>query len=189
MERVCGIDEAGRGPIAGPVTAGAVVLDYDFPVEVLADSKRLSPQERESAAGLILRRAVAVGIGWASAAEIDGLNIHNATLLAMRRAVAALQVPAQRFIVDGRFVPEGMERGEAVVRADGRIPAVQAASIIAKTVRDRWMVRYSWIDPRYEFDQHKGYPTPRHRQLVARYGPSDIHRRSFRLTPGATVSA
>ncbi len=192
--RVCGIDEAGRGPIAGPVTAAAVMLGYDFPVEVLADSKRLTAADRAVAARLIHRRAVAVGIGWASAWEIDRLNIHHATLLAMRRAVAAVPMPADWFIVDGRFVPEGLDpkgvkQCEAVVRADGRIPAVQAASIIAKTVRDRWMVRYSWIDPRYEFDRHKGYPTPRHRQLVARYGPSDIHRRSFRLTLATTVSS
>jgi ribonuclease HII len=177
------------------VTAAAVVLGHEFPIEILRDSKRMTQDERECAARAVYQLAPGAGLGWASAWEIDRLNIHHATLLAMRRAVAALPAVAALYIVDGRFVPHGLDcdgtsRCLPVVRADTRIPAVQAASIIAKTARDRWMIRYSWIDDRYEFDRHKGYPTPRHRQLVARYGPSDIHRLSFRMArPGATASA
>ncbi len=179
---VCGIDEAGRGPIAGPVAAGAVVLPRGFPVEILDDSKALSAAQREAAAAVIRERAVAWALGWAWPAEIDRLNIHHATLLAMRRAVACLEVRPDLLLVDGLFVPDAGVPGRAIVRGDATVPQIMAASILAKTARDAWMAEYARQDPRYGFEKHKGYPTPEHRLAVERHGPCPIHRRSFRLT-------
>jgi ribonuclease HII len=178
MDPLCGIDEAGRGPIAGPVTAAAVMLPRDFPFELLADSKKLSPARRMRAAGVILERAV-WGVGWAWPEEIDRLNIHRATLLAMRRAYLDLGTEAERVAVDGLFVPELPCPVAAEVKGDDRIPQIMAASILAKTVRDRWMERYSWIEPQYRFEKHKGYPTEEHRRLIREHGYSRIHRKSF----------
>jgi ribonuclease HII len=180
-EIVCGIDEAGRGPLAGPVTAAAVVLPAGFPAGILADSKVLSPARRESAALVIKDRAVAWAVGWASAEEIDSLNIHRATLLAMRRAVERLSVRPTLLVVDGLFVPEAGVPGRAVVRGDATVPEIMAASILAKTARDAWMTGYARREPGYGFEKHKGYPTAEHRAAIARLGPCAIHRRSFRL--------
>jgi ribonuclease HII len=189
--RLCGIDEAGRGPLAGPVTAAAVVLSRDFPVEQLADSKRLTPGRRAGLEHLIKNRAFCWGVGWASHREIDELNILQASHLAMTRAVTALASSARltdagfrlgsfHAIVDGSVVPHLPLTVRAEIRADGSVPEVMAASILAKQARDRWMVAYARIDPRYHFEQHKGYPTREHRALIRQHGPSAIHRYSFR---------
>ena len=189
---ICGIDEAGRGPLAGPVCAAAVVLGEGFPLSILDDSKKLSEGKREDARRLICRGALAWGIGWASAAEIDGINILAASLLAMKRACEAMGrfgVPGEglaslsgglRAVVAGLYVPDISLPAEALVKADAKIPEVMAASILAKTARDRMMLRYSWLYPEYGYDRHKGYPTRDHRERIARYGPSPIQRTSFR---------
>jgi len=182
-EIVCGIDEAGRGPLAGPVTAAAVVLPADFPAGLLADSKALSPSLREAAALVIRDRATAWAVGWATPEEIDRVNIHHATLLAMRRAVEGLGVRPTQLLVDGLFVPDAGVPGRAVVRGDATVPEIMAASILAKTARDAWMTDYAVREPGYGFEKHKGYPTAEHRAAIARLGPCPIHRRSFRLLP------
>ncbi|GHV81797.1 ribonuclease HII [Spirochaetia bacterium] len=191
---ICGLDEAGRGPLAGPVCAAAVVLPPDFPMDLLNDSKKLSVAKREIAMRAIYQGAVAWGVGWVSAVEIDAINIHQASLLAMRRAflemarspayIAAFpgSVPAVALtvIADGRFAPDIPIPCRALVKADAQIPEVMAASILAKTARDRVMERYSWFYPEYGYDQHKGYPTKEHYARIAKYGPSPIQRMSFR---------
>jgi len=181
-EIICGIDEAGRGPLAGPVTAAAVILPADFPVEILADSKRLTARQRERAAAVIRERAVAYGVGWASPEEIDRINILQASLLAMRRAYNELVIRPQRVLVDGLHIPDIEGNCRAIVRGDTFVREIQAASIIAKTERDRWMIQYARIDDRYGFERHKGYPTPEHRRLCCIHGLSPIHRRSFAIT-------
>ena len=178
----CGVDEAGRGPLAGPVTASAVILPHDFPRDILGDSKALAPEQRTAAAVVIRSKAVAWTLGWASSSEIDALNIHNATLLAMRRAVQALTVRPARLLVDGLFCPVCGVPGFAVVKGDAMVPEIMAASIIAKTARDAWMEEYALIEPIYGFERHKGYPTPEHRRVVLFAGPSRIQRLSFRVT-------
>jgi ribonuclease HII len=182
-ELVCGVDEAGRGPIAGPVAAAAVILPPDFPIDVLADSKALSPSRRRRAAALIRERAVACAVGWATHEEIDALNIHRATLLAMGRAVEALPVRPDRILVDGLYCPATCIPSVAIVKGDATVPQIMAASIIAKTSRDAWMERYAEIEPSYGYERHKGYPTAEHRAIVRRLGPSRIQRRSFRVSP------
>lgn len=182
---VCGLDEAGRGPLAGPVAAAAVILPDDFPVDLLDDSKKLTEKRREAAMRAIYERAVAWGIGWASNEEIDRVNILQASLLAMRRAfelidpaIAALVADA---VADGLYAPDlGPVPCRALVRADAQVHAVMAASILAKTARDRAMERYSWIYPDYGYEKHKGYPTREHLDRIARFGPSPIQRLSFR---------
>jgi len=176
---ICGIDEAGRGPLAGPVAAAAVILPPDFPISVLDDSKRLSAARRETAAELIRRRALAWGLGWASHEEIDSINILQASLLAMRRAYFSLEVKADEALVDGLFCPAIDISCRALVRGDSLVPEIMAASILAKTARDAWMTAYDELDPRWQFARHKGYPTLLHRRLLERYGPSPIHRRTF----------
>ncbi len=178
----CGIDEAGRGPLAGPVTAAAVILPDGFPLDILADSKALSAARRAHAEGIIKSRAVAWGLGWASHKEIDSLNIHHATLLAMARAVAALAVRPSRLLVDGLFCPDCGIPASAIVRGDATVPQIMAASILAKTARDRWMEEYAASEPEYGFEKHKGYPTAEHRRAVLRLGPSKIQRMSFRVS-------
>lgn len=176
---VCGIDEAGRGPLAGPVTAGAVILPVQFPVAMLRDSKRLSPLQRERLVALIRREAVAWSIGWASHVEIDRINVLRASHLAMLRAVRGLSVTPQLAIVDGSLAPELGVPVRAVVRADATVAAVMAASIVAKVARDRWMVAYAALEPAYGFERHKGYPTAEHQAALLRLGPCAIHRLSF----------
>jgi ribonuclease HII len=181
-QRTCGIDEAGRGPLAGPVTAAAVILPEDFPVGILRDSKALSPARRRKAETVIKEKAVAWGIGWASHEEIDAINIHRATLLAMTRAVEAMTVRPDRLLVDGLFCPACGIPGTAIVKGDATVPEIMAASILAKTARDAWMEAYALKEPAYLFDKHKGYPTAEHRRLVLQLGPSAIHRKSFRVS-------
>ena len=181
MMRLCGIDEAGRGPLAGPVTAAAVMLPDDFPRELLRDSKKMSPAARATAAAEMLRRKIPVGIGWAWPEEIDRINILQASLLAMSRAYQAMPLPAERAIVDGNRLPVLPVPAEAMVKADAKVPAVMAASIMAKVARDRWMIRYSWFEPAYGYERHKGYPTREHREICLRLGPSPIQRLSFHV--------
>jgi len=188
---LCGIDEAGRGPLAGPVCAAAVILPPGFPVSVLNDSKKLKEEEREIARQAICGSGADWGIGWASAAEIDKINIHNATLLAMKRAFEAMlnksihnelnEAKSIHAIVDGLFVPDINASCEALVKADNSVPAVMAASIMAKTARDRLMEYYGLFYPQYGYTQHKGYPTKAHREAILRFGPSPIQRMSFRV--------
>lgn len=182
---VCGIDEAGRGPLAGPVTAAAVILPEGFPLQLLDDSKRLSPAARKRALAEILSLC-RCGVGWAWPEEIDRINIHHASLLAMKRAFLALPdgkgARIDRILVDGKFTPPiDHPDMEAVVHGDAIHPPIQAASILAKEARDLWMVRYGWIEPAWQFDRHKGYPTRLHRELCRLHGLSPIHRLSFRI--------
>jgi ribonuclease HII len=178
-----GVDEAGRGPLAGPVVAAAVMLDPAAPIVGLADSKALSARARESLAIEIRARALSFGVGVASAAEIDQLNILQASLLAMRRAVAALAV-AGPVAVDGNRLPNfsglwQVQSAEAIVKGDQKVVAISAASILAKTLRDALMLQLAERYPKYGFEVHKGYPTAAHRQALKRHGPSAVHRRSF----------
>jgi ribonuclease HII len=187
MRYTCGIDEAGRGPLAGPVTAAAVVLGPRCGIDGLADSKGLTHSRREALRALITDGAVAWAIGWASHREIDRLNIHRATLLAMKRAFFGLSVVPRETLVDGRFCPDLGVPCTAVVGGDNFVPEIQAASILAKTLRDAWMANYARTEPQYLFERHKGYPTPDHRSRIARYGPSRIQRLSFTVsTPAST---
>ena len=187
---ISGLDEAGRGPLAGPVCAAAVVLPRDFPRELLGDSKKLSPSRREAARRVICGEAL-WGIGWASAAEIDGINILRASLLAMQRAYGELlrftAVPGRpalrdiEAVADGLYAPDIPVPCRTLVRADAQIPEVMAASILAKTARDRMMERYAWLYPEYGYDRHKGYPTRDHLERIALHGPSPIQRNTFRV--------
>lgn len=183
---ICGMDEVGRGPLAGPVVASAVVLPSDFPVEILADSKKLSEKKRMAACDIIMEKAVSWGTGWVWPFEIDEINILNASLLAMKRAWEAMTVPVEpdRILVDGIYVPDIRTHipMEAVIKGDDKVHEIMAASIVAKTLRDLWMTRYSWIEDRYGFEKHKGYPTKAHRDAVEKYGLTPIHRKSFRIS-------
>ncbi len=185
MKLLCGIDEAGRGPLAGPVTAAAVILPEAFPFSTLNDSKRLSEKKREEVAIIIMEYSLAWAVGWAWPEEIDELNIHHATLLAMKRAYEGLAVKPDEVVVDGLFVPSVPVPALAIVKGDSTVHQIMAASIIAKTQRDHWMIAYAEKDPRYGFDKHKGYPTKEHRMRIERYGPCSIHRKSFTLCPPA----
>jgi ribonuclease HII len=176
---VCGVDEAGRGPLAGPVYAAAVVLDPQRPVEGLRDSKQLASAQREELAALIRERAIAWSVAWCSVAEIDRLNILRASLLAMRRAVAGLTVEPTLARVDGNQAPRLRCGVELLVGGDALEPCISAASILAKTDRDAAMVRLHLRHPEYRFDQHKGYPTREHLELLVRHGACREHRRSF----------
>lgn len=195
---ICGIDEAGRGPLAGPVTAAAVILPKDFPVEKLNDSKKLSEKKRFELEPLIKEKAIFWGVGSASHTEIDELNILSATLLAMKRAfLSMLEKAGDRIatsvfsgerafsqcnvaaIVDGIFCPEISAPVIAVPKADAKFPCVMAASILAKTERDRVMTHYAELYPEYGYDKHKGYPTAAHREICKKIGPSPIQRKTF----------
>ena len=180
LDMICGVDEAGRGPWAGPVCAGAVILGTRPAIEGLADSKTLSPSRRAALAGEIRREAVAFAIGWASPEEIDRLNIRRATHLAMIRAVTALQCVPERIQVDGNDCPDGLPcPAEAIIGGDATHPAISAASILAKTARDGFMVSACEAHPGYGFSAHKGYGTRAHAEALSRLGPAPIHRRSF----------
>jgi ribonuclease HII len=177
--RTCGVDEAGRGPLAGPVVAAAVILDPSRPIAGLADSKVLSAERREALAILIRERSLACAVAEASVEEIDHLNILQATLLAMRRAVDALGVQPEYALIDGNQMPRLSIPGRAVVAGDASEPCISAASILAKTARDALLVEFDRMYPLYGFAQHKGYATPEHLAALDRYGPCPIHRRSF----------
>lgn len=179
MKLVCGVDEAGRGPLAGPVYAAAVILDPGTHIAGLADSKALSASRREELAGQIRRHALAWAIASASVAEIDAINILQASLLAMRRAVEQLSVAPGEVLVDGNHCPAVGYPVRAIVRGDSKIPAISAASILAKTARDAEMLRLHLLYPRYGLDRHKGYPTAAHLAALGQYGVCEIHRRSY----------
>jgi ribonuclease HII len=176
---LCGVDEAGRGPLAGPVFAAAVILDPGRRIRGLDDSKKLPEHTRVELASLIKERAIAWAVANASVEEIDTLNILQATLLAMQRAVAALGIAPDRVLVDGQHCPPIALETRAVVDGDAKVKAISAASILAKTARDREMVRLAAVYPQYGFDRHKGYPTPAHFECLYRFGPCVVHRRSF----------
>lgn len=182
---VVGVDEAGRGPLAGPVVASAVVLDPASPIVGLKDSKQLSGRQREILAPLIRAHALAWAVTEATPAEIDHLNILKATLLAMHRAVQAVQaqleVDAQNLfaVVDGNRLPAWPYRAQAIVKGDARVPSISAASILAKTHRDTLMRALHAEYPQYGFDEHMGYPTPLHLQRLQAHGPCAAHRRTF----------
>lgn len=181
---VAGLDEAGRGPLAGPVVAAAVILDPRRPIGGLDDSKRLSATRRAELAGEIRGHALAWAVSWADAAEIDALNILRATMLAMRRALLGLAVLPAGVQVDGNRLPNlrfgaRQLRGEAIVGGDASVPAISAASIIAKTTRDGIMEQMDALYPDYGFATHKGYGTAAHRDRLQRFGPCAQHRRSF----------
>ncbi len=181
---VAGVDEAGRGPLAGPVVAAAVILHPGRRIDGLDDSKKLSAERREMLSVDIRSHALSWSVAWADAAEIDALNILAATMLAMRRALLGLAVLPVGVQVDGNRLPDlcinGRQLdGEAIVGGDAQVPAISAASIIAKTTRDRIMIDMDRLYPNYEFARHKGYGTEIHRALLQKHGPCEQHRRSF----------
>ena len=180
---VCGVDEAGRGPLVGAVVAGAVVLDPSNPIEGLRDSKKLTPARREFLYDQIMEKARAWGVGQASPAEIDDINILQATMLAMRRAIEDLTVRLgtwpDKALIDGNRCPELPISTEAIIKGDAKEPAISAASIIAKVTRDRQMQALDRLHPQYGFAQHMGYPTEAHFAALKEFGACDEHRRSF----------
>lgn len=176
---VAGVDEVGRGPLAGPVVAAAVILDRDYAIEGLDDSKRLSANRRQLLDNEIRSHALCFSIGQATVHEIDELNILQATFLAMQRAVAGLTRKPDKALVDGNRLPVFTCQAEAVVGGDGLVAEISAASIIAKVYRDRLMAELHQQYPRYGFINNQGYPTQMHRQALRKYGPTPSHRRSF----------
>ncbi len=176
---VCGVDEAGRGPLAGPVVAAAVILDPQRPVEGLNDSKKLSAKRREALAVAIRERALAWAVAEASVEEIDRINILQASFLAMRRAVEGLTLRPEKALIDGNRCPALDCPAEAIVGGDGKVASIAAASILAKTVRDAGMLLLHADYPMYGFDRHMGYPTAFHLQTLREHGPSPVHRRSY----------
>ncbi|MEG2570851.1 MAG: ribonuclease HII, partial [Clostridia bacterium] len=176
---VCGIDEAGRGPLAGPVFAAAVILPNGDCIPGVNDSKKLSPKTRERLFDLICERAVAYGIASADEREIDEINILNATFLAMQRACAALEKAPDIVLIDGNRAPELPCAAQCVVKGDSLSASIAAASILAKVSRDRFMLKLHEEFPQYEFDRHKGYPTKLHYEKLRAFGASRVHRKSF----------
>ena len=180
---ICGVDEAGRGPLVGSVVAGAVVLDPNQPIIGLRDSKKLSPARREKLYAEIMQKARAWGVGQASPGEIDTLNILQATMLAMRRAIEALSERLgewpSKALIDGNRCPILPIASEAIIKGDAKEPAISAASIIVKVTRDQQMQVLHTQYPQYGFNQHMGYPTEAHMQALKQYGPCEEHRRTF----------
>ena len=181
---MAGVDEAGRGPLAGPVVASAVVLDPRRHIEGLADSKKLTAKRRELLAVEIKQHSLSWSVAWADPAEIDAINILAATMLAMRRAILGLTVTPTKVQVDGNRLPNlrfdgRILTGEAIIGGDDSVAAISAASIIAKTTRDHMMVELDKIYPRYEFARHKGYGTEIHRERLREFGPCREHRQTF----------
>lgn len=180
---ICGVDEAGRGPLVGAVVAGAVVLDPNHPIEGLKDSKKLTAARREYLYEQIMEKAKAWGVGEASPAEIDQINILQATMLAMRRAIEDLTTRLgswpDKALIDGNRCPELPIAAEAIIKGDAKEPAISAASIVAKVTRDRQMMSLHERHPEYGFAQHMGYPTEAHFAALKQYGACDQHRRSF----------
>ena len=186
---VAGVDEAGRGPLAGPVVAAAVILDPRQPIAGLADSKKLTAPRRERLFDAIRAKALCCAVAEASVEEIDRLNILQATLLAMQRAVAGLRLPPAKVLVDGNRLPRLAMRAEAVVGGDARVAAISAASILAKVTRDRWCVEVDAQWPQYGFSAHKGYGTAAHLAALQAHGPCALHRRSFAPVAAALAQA
>lgn len=180
VDLVAGVDEAGRGPLAGDVVAAAVILDPQRPIAGIGDSKKLSERQRNTLFEQICNHSLAWAVGRANVAEIDELNILHASMLAMHRAVAALRPQPERVLVDGNRLPRWGYASEAIVKGDAKVPAIGAASILAKVTRDREMQQLHLLYPDYGFARHKGYPTRVHREALQRLGPCPQHRRSFR---------
>ena len=176
---ICGADEAGAGPLAGAVYAGAVILPFGLELEGLNDSKQVSPKKRDVLFDAIRAQAVAWAVAWADEKEIDEINILNARMLAMDRAISALDPPADFALIDGNRSKGISLTNATVVKGDQKSASIAAASILAKVSRDRYMEEMAIRYPEYEFQRHKGYPTKRHYELLRRYGPCPIHRRSF----------
>lgn len=176
---VCGVDEAGRGPLAGPVFAAAVILPQGLVIDGLNDSKKLSEKKREALFDVICREAVAYGIAMADAQEIDDMNILRATFVAMARAVGQLAVRPDLALVDGNRDPGFGFDTKTIVKGDASSASIAAASILAKVSRDRYMMELDRMYPQYQFAKHKGYPTALHYQMIREYGPSPVHRKTF----------
>jgi ribonuclease HII len=177
---LAGVDEVGRGPLAGDVVAAAVILNPEKPIAGLNDSKKLSEKQRDKLYDEIMDRALAWSVGRASVAEIDAINILQASMLAMQRATAQLSPQPEYVLVDGNRIPRWSYPSEAVVKGDSRVAAIAAASILAKVVRDRELVELDKLYPGYGLAGHKGYPTRMHLEALHRLGPAPVHRRSFR---------
>ena len=178
-ELICGVDEAGRGPLAGPVFAAAVILDPNSPLAGLRDSKKLTAQRREELAVMIKRDALSWSIAQCSETEIDELNILQATMLAMRRAIESLSITPTLALIDGNRCPVCAVRTEAIVKGDDKVAEISAASILAKTARDAALMEMHEVYPQYAFDQHKGYPTALHLERLRLHGVTPEHRRSY----------
>jgi len=176
---IAGIDEAGRGPLAGPVVAAAVVFEPGKLIEGVRDSKQLSEKKREALYQVIVNECLAYGIGIVPPEEIDRINIRNATFKAMRKALGAMKQVPDFLLIDGEELPDSLYPQEAIVGGDDKSFTIAAASILAKVTRDRLMREYHLRYPQYHFDQHKGYGTQLHREMILKYGPSPIHRKSF----------
>ena len=181
---VAGVDEAGRGPLAGPVVAAAVILDDLKPISGLADSKKLSARRRELLFDEIRAKALCFSVAFASVEEIDQLNILQATMLAMTRAVEGLRLKPHKALIDGNRVPPLRILAEAIIKGDALVPSISAASILAKVVRDRWCVAFDLHYPQYGFAVHKGYGTVRHLAALREHGACPQHRRSFAPVAG-----
>lgn len=177
---VCGVDEAGRGPLAGPVCAAAVILPEDIEIEGLNDSKKLSEKKRELLFDVIKEKAVSYAIAFGSVEEIEEFNILEATFIAMNRAIDSLEVKPDYALIDGNRVPKGIKIDcETVIKGDAKSSSIAAASILAKVTRDRLLLEYDKEYPQYNFKKHKGYGTKEHTSLILEHGVSPIHRRSF----------
>ena len=176
---VCGVDEAGRGPLAGPVCAAAVILPQGKIIEGVNDSKKLSEKKREELFEVIKTEARSYAVAYASVEEIEELNILNATMLAMKRAVEGLEVPADYAMIDGNRLPDLTINAEYIIKGDARSMSIASASILAKVSRDRLMYEYAKEYPQYAFDKHKGYGTKVHKAALLEYGPCPYHRMSF----------
>ena len=177
---VCGVDEAGRGPLAGPVCAAAVILPQDLAIEGLNDSKKISEKKRDALFPIIKEKAIAYSIAFASVSEIEEHNILNATFIAMNRAIEGLSTKADFALIDGNRVPKGITIDcETVVKGDAKSASVAAASFLAKVTRDKLLLEYDEKYPEYNFAKHKGYGTKEHIDLIKKYGPCEIHRPSF----------
>lgn len=179
IELICGVDEAGRGPLAGPVCAAAVILPRGFEIEGLNDSKKLSENKRDELFDVIKENAVSYGIAFSSVEEIESLNILSATMLAMNRAISQLSPQPQLALIDGNRNKEIEINSQCVVKGDSKCADIAAASILAKVTRDRYMLEMAEKYPQYHFEKHKGYGTKLHYEALREYGPSEIHRLSF----------
>lgn len=176
---VCGVDEAGRGPLAGPVCAAAVILPEGVIIEGVNDSKKLSEKKRESLFDVIREQALSYSIAYATVDEIEEINILNATMLAMRRAIDGLDIKADYAMIDGNKIPPIDIDAECIVKGDAKSMSIACASILAKVSRDRLLYKYAEEYPMYGFDKHKGYGTKVHREAILKYGPCPYHRKSF----------
>ena len=176
---VCGVDEAGRGPLAGPVFAGAVILPENYTHEILNDSKKLSEKKRDLVYDDIIKDAISWSVGIATEKEIDEINILNATFLAMKRAVDGLTIKPDLAFIDGNRYPNTGVKEITIIKGDSKCMSVAAASIIAKVSRDRYMLQMAEKYPQYQFEKHKGYGTKLHYEMIEKYGVSEIHRRTF----------